>query len=317
MLRDQSQAVVEVGRKCDAVLEIGAGDLGRDLEDGAVRKQDRVRVDLANDGRPFLEERQPEVGTELGRTTLHLTEVVGPEKLARLDVPDAVLRPDAGAEFPARIATPSPRRSTALLSLRGKPCDGALRVDDDGPVALGSERARFPILDLHPLAHAHPHRLQTGGHRPDAQDALLAVVPEILDADVAGVRFVERVPPDDGLVEEVARIGESFAELAVRVEKVRLQVVLDVDSVDDALRSVLASGKEERKDGLNREPSVICRPDHFRECDRVGRRRVGPLALDDGSARLGKVLRLEPASENRPVRRAGPAREPRPLRVPV
>ncbi len=66
---------------------------------------------LADTGREVLPVRSPEVlyGVDLF-AICEVSEVVGDYHSAALGVPDTVLRPYASAQFPARIATPTPLR---------------------------------------------------------------------------------------------------------------------------------------------------------------------------------------------------------------
>lgn len=318
MLRNERQAVVEMRRMSYATLRFRTVDLGRNLEHRRVDEVNRLRMELANDGSVPLPMRKPVIPTELdllvrlrrARTTRKVVRLV---KRLRRRVPNAVLRPDARPELPSRVTLPSPGRLAIRLEGGRQPGDGSFRVDLDRAISRRSESTRPPVLDGELLAHSETESLKGGGHGTDAENAVLAVSAEVGDSKVTSIGFVDRVPADDTVIEQVSGVGDGLSELAHGAEEVVLEVVLNVAAVDDALRSEVATGEEHGEDGLAGETGVVGRPDHGRKVGGVGRRWVRPFALENGGAGTGEVFRLETAGEERPVRSAGTAGEARPL----
>jgi hypothetical protein len=167
----------------------------------------------------------------------------------------------------------------------------------------------MPSLHGQRLAHAEPHPFKRGRCGPNSQHIAFWLHVDVLDAEKAVVGFVEVIPPDDALVEQVSRVADMLCKLAISGQEVILEPVLDVLSVDDALWRIVAAGPEERVERLHSQAGVVCGPDHGGEVGGIWPCRVGPLWLEDSSVCCGEVARVEATGDQGPVRRTAPPRE--------
>ena len=93
----------------------------------------------------------------------------------------------------------------------------------------------------------------------------------------------------------------------------RLEIVLDVLPVDDALGSELPARKEEREESLGGKATVVCAPDHGWEARGVRIRGGRPFGVQNGAFCCGEVTGVDTARGYSPIRGTGATRETRPL----
>lgn len=86
-----------------------------------------------------------------------------------------------------------------------------------------------------------------------------------------------------------------------------LQIILDINTINDAFRREIAPGVEEREEGLVGQAAVVRGPDHGGDGGGVRREGGGVFGVDDGGLGGGEVAGVDAAGEEGPVGRAGAA----------
>ncbi|RCI11691.1 hypothetical protein L249_7574 [Ophiocordyceps polyrhachis-furcata BCC 54312] len=302
VLRHEGDAVVEMWRKShSSIVVLGALDERRQLERRILQQHDAVgvlgaaslavtpeKVHKVSIRKLGVIDRDVGIGV-LGKVIL-LEDGVG------VEIPNAMLGPDAFSETPVGVTIPA----VAGVIVPG---DLAARVDQGGSRLVGAHAAHVPGFDLAGSAHAGQHGLPKAWTGAFLQVEVLGDDGQVEMADHAPVGFVEALPADDDEVLEMAGLSDSFGQMGAGVDK----VVLYVDAVDDAPGREVAAGEEESEDGSGGEAVVVGGPNHPGKL--VG---VRPGILYKGGLGGSKGTGIEAAGVDGPQGSARAASEARP-----
>lgn len=240
----------------------------------------------------------------------------GSGNLRKLWIPDAMLGPDTGPEFPVWIPFPTPPAADALVlvcDLGVDPNLDASRVDVDASVPPRTERAEIPPFDAFLLdAHPEPEGLGQGRGGTLFEGLRRWEGPNVRKLEKAWMGLVERVPTEDAFVQKPAVVLDLFAQVGARGDKLALKPVLNVDAVEDAVGGEVPTGEEEGEEGLAGQTGIVCAPYHGGVVFGVRTGRDGILVVQQRRLRRRQRARVDAACEEGPIRRPGPAGKARP-----
>ena len=118
-------------------------------------------------------------------------------------------------------------------------------------------------------------------------------------ANHALVGLIHSLIPNHHLAFQISSLVYPLRQVLASCNKVLLEIVLDVHSVDDTLRSEVLAREEHGEDSLTRQSGIVGGPDHLGELF-----RVVPCVLYQRCPGCVKLLRVQTASVYGPHRSA-------------